>query len=255
MIVAPYGWLTLGGLLLSFVVWTRLARNDPRLLTIYLAGLFGALVGAKIVYFCAEGYLHLGASDMWRHLATGKSILGGLLGGYAGVEAAKRFLGYRRVTGDRFALIVPAGVLLGRIGCWTSGCCQGIEFSPAWFTVSDSSGHARWPAVPVEMAFNLVFLALVFALKKTRRLEGQHFHLYLVSYGAMRFVHEFVRDEPRVLGPFSGYQVAALAVVALGLWRFRSRSQERQHDSESKSRLVTDAQLELQATRLGTNRD
>jgi phosphatidylglycerol---prolipoprotein diacylglyceryl transferase len=226
MSVAPYGWLTLIGVFLTLALWRRLARRDPRLFTVYLAALAGAFLGAKLVYFLAEGYLHLGGPDMWRQLATGKSILGGLLGGYAAVEGVKYLLGYRGITGDWFALIVPIGITLGRIGCLTSGCCLGIQCPPAWFTLNDSFGHARWPAVPVELLFNLLFLGLCLWLRKTKRLEGQHFHLYLISYGVFRFFHEFLRQEPRIIGPLTGYQVAALVLLALGIVRFNSRAKE-----------------------------
>ena len=161
MTPAPYGWLTLGGVAVSLTLWRRRARQDPRLLTIYLGGLAGALLGAKLVYLAAEGWLHLGSADFWPQLAAGKSILGGLLGGYAGVEAVKRLLGYPAVTGDRFAMIVPVAIVLGRLGCWTSGCCLGIECRPAWFTLRDPAGHDRWPAVPVELLFNVAALVTV----------------------------------------------------------------------------------------------
>lgn len=226
MTLAPYGWLTLGGLGVSLALWRRMARRDPRLLTIYLAALAGAFLGAKVVYFCSEGYLHLGAPDMWPQLATGKSILGGLLGGYAAVEWAKVLLDYREPTGDWFALVATVGITVGRIGCWTSGCCQGIVCPPAWFTVQDTAGHARWPAVPVEILFNLAALITFLWLRKTGRLAGQYFHLYLIGYGAFRFLHEFLRDEPHILGALSGYQIAALAVLILGITRFISRSRK-----------------------------
>jgi len=47
-----------------------------------------------------------------------------------------------------------------------------------------------------------------------------------MTYGAFRFAHEFLRATTRVTGAFSGYQIAALACVALGAWRFvvRARS-------------------------------
>jgi phosphatidylglycerol---prolipoprotein diacylglyceryl transferase len=220
--LAPYGWLMLGSLAVSLVLWRRMVRRDPRLLTIYLAALVGAFLGAKLVYLFAEGYLHFGAPDMWRQLATGKSILGGLLGGYAAVEGVKHLLDYRGVTGDWFALLVPIGVVVGRIGCWIGGCCQGIECQPAWFTVQDVSGQARWPAVPVEIIFNLLALVGILWMRRAKRLPGQHFHLYLIGYGTFRFLHEFLRAEPRILGPFTGYQIAALVVITLGVVRFIS---------------------------------
>jgi len=224
VILGPYGWLTLCSLAVSLALWRRLARRDPRLLTIYLAALAGALLGAKAVYFLAEGYQHLRAPDMRQQLATGKSVLGGLLGGYAAVEIVKRLLGYTGITGDWFAPIVPFGVALGRVGCWAGGCCRGIPCKPNWYAVHDATGQARWPAVPVELLFNLFALAAILWLRRTKRLPGQHFHLYLIAYGVFRFLHEFLRDEPRIVGSLTGYQFASLAVLILGLARYLSRS-------------------------------
>lgn len=223
MTLSAYSWVMLGSIGLSLGLWTRVARRDRRLPFIYLAALAGALIGAKVVYFFAEGFLHLGAPDMWLQLATGKSILGGLLGGYAGVELAKYFMGYRLVTGDWFALVAPVGIMFGRIGCWIHGCCQGIACQPAWYTVRDRAGQHRWPAVPLEIAFNLLAVAVFLVLRNAKRLPGQHFHLYLIGYGSFRFFHEFLREEPRIALGLTGYQIAALAVLALGVFGFLSR--------------------------------
>lgn len=221
---SKYGWLMLGGIVVTGIFWSRLARRDDRLLAVYVSGLMGGFVGAKVVYLLAEGWLHFGAPDMWLQLATGKSILGALLGGYLAVELAKKWLGYHKVTGDWFAAIAPIGILIGRVGCVLHGCCVGVVCEPNWYALKDAQGVLRWPAVPLEMAFNVVAWLTFFGLRHFHRLAGQHFHLYLMSYGVFRFAHEFVREEPHVLGPFSGYQVAALAVFALGLVGFIRRS-------------------------------
>jgi len=218
-----YGWLMLAGIVGSILFWSRLARRDERLLTIYVAALIGAFLGAKVVYLLAEGYQHLGASDMWLQLATGKTILGGLPGGYVAVEIAKRLVGYPGITGDSFATIVPFGIILGRMGCWFHGCCQGKVCDRAWFTVADAAGIARWPSVPVEVLFNLAMIAVFLWLRRARRLPGQHFHIYLIAYGGFRFLHEFLREEPKVFGPVTGYQIAALAVAGLGVTGFVRR--------------------------------
>ena len=47
-------------------------------------------------------------------------------------------------------------------------------------------------------------------------LPGQHFHVYLIAYGAFRFAHEFIRATPRLASGLSGYHFAALACIALG---------------------------------------
>jgi phosphatidylglycerol:prolipoprotein diacylglycerol transferase len=220
---SPYGWLMLAGIALSIVFWWRLARRDHRLVLIYVAALCGAFLGAKLVYLLAEGWLYYGAPDQWLQWATGKSVLGALLGGYAGVELAKNWVGYREPTGDWFAFIAPLGILVGRVGCLLYGCCQGVVCAPSWYTMKDAAGVSRWPAVPVEMLFNALAALLFLTLRRRRMLAGQHFHLYLIGYGLFRFFHEFMRQEPRIAGPFSGYQFAALAVLALGVAGFIRR--------------------------------
>lgn len=218
-----YGWLMLAGIGVSILLWTRVARHDARLVVIYVAALAGAFLGAKLVYLAAEGWLHWHDANRWLVLATGKSITGALLGGYAGVEIAKRLVAYPGTTGDWFAVIAPLGIMLGRVGCLLHGCCLGRVCAPAWYAVRDAAGVARWPAAATELLFNVVMLGTVLWLRRRRILSGQHFHLYLMAYGAFRFAHEFWRDTPPILGPLTGYQMAALALLALGAVRFIQR--------------------------------
>jgi phosphatidylglycerol:prolipoprotein diacylglycerol transferase len=223
MRIAPYTWLLFAGVIISFLFWKRRARRDKRLVFIYGAALVGAFFGAKIVYLLAEGWLHFGAADMWPQLLAGKSILGALLGGYIFVELAKRHVGYEKTTGDDFALVAPISIGLGRIGCLLHGCCLGVVCQPGWYTLQDSEGVTRWPVVPVELAFNAVAFLLFLFLRYRKLASGQHFHLYLIGYGLFRFGHEFVRATPRLVGAFSGYHFAALAVALFGMTCFVRR--------------------------------
>lgn len=218
-----YGWLMLAGILVSVLLWSRVARRDERLVLIYVAALAGAFLGAKLVYLGAEGWLHWRDPDRWLQFATGKSILGALLGGYAAVEITRHSLRYPHVTGDWFALIAPVGIMLGRVGCLLHGCCLGRVCEASWFTINDAAGIARWPAALVELLFNAVMLVVALGLRARHVLPGQHFHVYLIAYGLFRFVHEFQRATPPIIGAFSGYQIAALAVLALGLVGFIRR--------------------------------
>ena len=219
-----YGWLMLAGIFVSLALWSRVARRDERLVFIYLAALAGALMGAKLVYLGAEGWLHWPDPDRWQQLATGKSIVGGLLGGYAAVEIAKHFLSYPGGTGDWFAVVTPLGLMLGRVGCLLHGCCLGRVCTPAWFTLNDTHDIARWPAAFVELLFNALMLAVVLALRRAQILPGQHFHIYLIAYGTFRFCHEFLRATPPIIGSLSGYQLAALGLIILGVIGFRRRA-------------------------------
>lgn len=219
-----YTGLLVAGIALSLVFWVRLARRDRRLLWIWLAALLGAFVGAKIVYLLAEGWRDWGRPDAGWRLAAGKSVIGALLGGYVAVELAKKQVGYPYATGDRFALVVPFSLILGRLGCWLNGCCLGRACaSRHWWTLEDAEGIPRWPAVPVELTFNVAALGVLALLRRQGRFPGNLFHLYLIAYGLFRFAHELVRDTPRLRGPISGYALAALAVAALGGIRFWQR--------------------------------
>jgi phosphatidylglycerol:prolipoprotein diacylglycerol transferase len=220
---SPYRLLLIAGIIVSLLVWIRLGRREPRLVAVYVGALLGAFTGAKIVYLLAEGWLFWNSTDRWLIWATGKTILGALLGGYAGVELAKHWVGYRQPTGDLFATVAPIGITLGRVGCLLHGCCLGRECAPAWWTVQDAQGLARWPAVPAEIGFNVIALAVFIAMRQRRALPGQHFHLYLIAYGAFRFAHEGLRDTPRLFAGMTGYQFAALACIGLGAWGFARR--------------------------------
>ncbi len=226
MQITAYSWLMVAGILLSLWFWSRNAPRRRGMGAIYFAALVGAFVGAKIVYMLAEGWLHWNDPRRWLIFATGKTIVGALLGGYAGVEIAKRAVGYSGVTGDFFATIAPVSIILGRIGCLLHGCCLGVVCRDSWFCMHDRTGLARWPAVPMEIAFNLLALFALSILRRRQLLLGQHFHLYLISYGIFRFAHEFVRDTPSILGPFSGYHIASLALIALGTIRFIQRQRK-----------------------------
>jgi phosphatidylglycerol---prolipoprotein diacylglyceryl transferase len=218
-----YGWLMLAGIVVSVALWSRMARRDERLVLIYVAALIGAFLGAKLAYLGAEGWLYWHDPNRWVILATGKSITGALLGGYAAVEIAKKSLGYTSATGDTFAIIAPVGIMLGRIGCMIHGCCLGRACEASWYSMSDTHGVPRWPSSQMEFVFNAVMLGVALVLRRMKILPGQHFHIYLIAYGAFRFFHEFLRDTPRILGPFTGYQIVALGILILGAVGFVRR--------------------------------
>jgi len=213
----------LAGIFVSIAFWSRLARRDDRLVLIYIAALAGAFLGAKLVYLGAEGWLYWHDPNRWVILATGKSITGALLGGYAAVELAKYVFKYQGATGDWFAVIAPVGIMLGRIGCMVQGCCLGRACSQSWFTIDDTNGVPRWPASQVEFLFNGVMLGVILFLRWRRIAPGQLFHIYLMAYGLFRFFHEFLRATPQIIGPISGYQIAALAIFVLGAFGFARR--------------------------------
>jgi len=108
------------------------------------------------------------------------------------------------------------GIIVGRLGCWSHGCCLGRAMGPGWLMLRDARGVERWPSVPAEILFNATMLAVLVVLRRGHRCTGQHFHLYLIAYGIFRFFHEFLRDTPRIAGHLSGYHYLALGLAGFG---------------------------------------
>jgi hypothetical protein len=81
----------------------------------------GAMVGSKILAWVESPW------DYWSHrdtplvLLSGKTIVGGLLGGWIGVELVKKKFGVRRATGDLFVFPLVIGIAIGRVGCFLTG--------------------------------------------------------------------------------------------------------------------------------------
>lgn len=226
LITGPYRWTMLAAIVLSAAWWFFRSRRDPGLLPIYIGALGGAFLGAKLAYLFAEGWRDWPMPDRWLRLATGKSVLGGLLGGYAGVEGIKWLTDYRKATGDLFAFITPLGIALGRVGCWLQGCCQGRPTTLKLLAARDAFGVARWPAAQVELVFQLAVFAVLLLLRKDARFRGRLFFLYLALYGAFRFLHEWMRDTPALAGGLSGYQFIAMVMAVIGIVMFMKRGRD-----------------------------
>lgn len=236
-----YPLTTLLGVIISAYLWERLkakvgAPSNARWHAIFFGGVIGLVLGAKLGYALAEGIWTARAPwpglRWWLEVGSGKTVAGGLLGAYLGVELAKRAVGHRAPTGDLFAVMTPISLALGRVGCIFAGCCLGVPMQAHWFTLSDRQGTERWPAAPAELLFNAGFAwMMLVSLRRgpSPRWDGQRFHLYLMLYGALRFAHEFVRDTPRLWAGFSGYHVLALALLALGALRFAQRARTLGH--------------------------
>lgn len=217
--IPAYATWMLAGLTASLFFWLRLSKSKPATTGLYLAALAGAFLGAKLVYMLSEGFWFHGPSP-WKEWATGKSILGALLGGFLMVEAIKKLADIKTTTGDWFASFVPLAVAGGRLGCISQGCCRGLPITLNAHTT------ILWPAPHVELLFNLTAAITFYIFRRRQLLTGQHFHLYMMAYGLFRFLHEPLRNTAKFEGLFSGYQFFALALFAAGYFGYANRRKQ-----------------------------
>src|SRR6185437_16040454 len=146
------------------------ALNEERRWMVIAAAAVGALVGSRLLGL-AEMAPALGISWHDLLLPGGKTIVGGLLGGWLAVELAKRAMGLRARTGDLFAVPLCIGIAVGRIGCFFAGLADdtyGRATSLPW-GVDFGDGLKRHPT----QLYEIVFLALL-AWALTRMARRTH---------------------------------------------------------------------------------
>jgi prolipoprotein diacylglyceryltransferase len=194
------------GVLTAVVVFAAEARRrgvtDDRLLIVVTGGLVGGAVFMRLGTWLQHLDLRQNASlaEQWAY--GNRSILGGLVGAWAGVHVAKRLTGYRPRTGDLFAPAVALGMAVGRIGCLLTER-PGSPTGSSWGITLDDAAAARTGApagIPLHPSFvyEIVFHAAAFAviwwwLRHRPVPSGELLVWYLGAYGVARFLLEYVR--------------------------------------------------------------
>ena len=183
-------------------------------LAIGVGAILGAALGAKFAYWLYDpAYAFAGFPD-WKRLLEGKSIIGGLLGGLAGVEIAKRLDGIRGSTGDAFVWPLMLGMGIGRIGCFLSGLDDHTAGNPTSLPwgVDFGDGVPRHPTQVYEVAFLALWAALLAWRGDRLSRPGDRFRAFMIGYLLYRLCIESIRPIPlHYFGLLSGLQLLCVA--------------------------------------------
>ena len=124
------------------------------------------------------------------------------------------------------------GLAIGRLGCFSAGCCYGKPSTLPWsVTFTSEIAHAT-TGVPLGislhptqlyMSLNGLILAIIlYALQGRKKFDGQVFFWFVILYGASRSFWELFRgDEVRgflVPGLLSTSQTIGLISVVAGVF-------------------------------------
>lgn len=177
---------------------------------------------------------------------TGMTFYGGLIFGVLGFLASWFWLGKAMCKSDEpvkqfgamadiAACIIPLAHGIGRIGCYTAGCCHGKP-TDAWYGVEMYTESGWMKVVPVQLFEALFLIVLSYVLiwlfyKKFGKENKGRFPLlpiYVVAYGVWRFFIEYARADDRgatVVAFLSPSQLVAILMVLAGvayflLWYF-----------------------------------
>jgi len=251
IIIDSYSFLfflawTVGGLLFYYSV-KKHGLDLETMLTILCGCAVGALFGSFILNLILFGY-----EELWTKLYNldfeGMSIIGGISGGFIGVEMSKKIIGYKEYTGDLFVMAILIGHSIGRLGCLLGGCCFGTQCNLPWgiiypinspsyfhqiqFGLISSSSLSTIAVHPIpiyEIIFNLCLLVVLWMNKSRFQISGALFRTYIVAYCSFRFLVEFIRADTglAVFGGLKPIQMnLIIAVVYFSWWLWKKNRDE-----------------------------
>jgi prolipoprotein diacylglyceryltransferase len=229
-----YAACVLVGIVLSLLVRRRTPEPAyPHRFALSAIAILGATSGALLFEVPADVFgwtAGVAGEPAISHALGGRTVLGGLLGGWSAVEVGKIGLGITQPTGDGFALPVAISLACGRVGCFLTGCCAGrVSSGGEWWAALalpalSHDARPRFPAQLAEVLFHVAATLVLFWLARRGGIPSRRFAAYLVAYSLFRFGIEGVRDNPSVAFGLTYYQLLAVPLFALAAVTFVVRS-------------------------------
>ena len=245
--IPTYGTLVAIGFLAALWVVTRLAKRaklpSERVTNLAIYCALAGLAGAKLFMILFDFKTYWNDPGSLFSLSTLQAA-GVYQGGFV-VAFVVAVLYMRRqnlpvlATCDVFAPGIALGQAIGRLGCFSAGCCWGIATHAPWAVTFHNPQAAELTGVPLGIPLHptqlyesaadaLIFLFLYFQFAKAHT-AGAILGWYLTLYSVARFVIEFFRFHEQGLHLGLSYtQWISLAtlgagVILLGSSIFRSQ--------------------------------
>lgn len=204
-----YSLAYLVGIFGGYLMLRRMLREPgaPMSLThlddLLLWGMMGVILGGRLGYvlFYQPGYYLANPGHILRLWDGGMSFHGGFLGVIAAVWWASRKHGLNFLRAmDWVAVIVPFGMLLGRLANFVNGELWGRVTSVPWALIfpADPTQLPRHPSQLYQAGLEglalLIIMALLFWRTKARYYPGLMCGVFALWMGLARFFVEFFRE-------------------------------------------------------------
>ncbi|BDU38431.1 prolipoprotein diacylglyceryl transferase [Vibrio nigripulchritudo] len=200
--------------------WTRDNVSD-----LLFAGFLGVVLGGRIgyVFFYNFDVLLSDPLYLFKIWTGGMSFHGGLLGVIAAMAWYARRNGRTFFSvADFIAPLVPFGLGMGRLGNFMNDELWGRVTDVPWAVLFPSGGYLpRHPSQLYEFVLEgvVLFFILNWFIKKPRP-AGSVAGLFLLGYGAFRFIVEYFREPDAHLGLYGDWismgQILSLPMVIGG---------------------------------------
>jgi phosphatidylglycerol:prolipoprotein diacylglycerol transferase len=194
--------------------------------------LVGVLVGGRLFFVIADivtkhdASLYFGdAPRSWLNLIAVWNGGMGFFGGLIGVLVAMLLFVRRHpqvrfsVLADEVAVMLPIGIALTRVvnfindELWGNVC---VPDHPWCIKFPNVDGY-RYPSQIFEAILDIAVLPIVYFIYRRRPPDGVVAWSWFTCYGITRSVAEIWRQTDLSVGPFTGGQLLALPMIAVGL--------------------------------------
>lgn len=169
-----------------------------------------SLMGAKLLY---------AVETMFSDTYGGVSFAGLSLYGAIFIFPLVAFL-IARFDKKRFALILDyctpfelTLLICVRVGCFLSGCCGAT-------TIWRDTTPVVLPVQLFEVLFDILIFELCIKVKRSRGADGRMYPMFMMVYGIVRFMLEFLRNTPKEVLGFSNGQIFSVVSFIVGLAMF-----------------------------------
>jgi phosphatidylglycerol:prolipoprotein diacylglycerol transferase len=230
-----YGLLTALAFLLALWITVRLGRrtglDGERVTNLAIYCALAGMAGAKIAMFLFDWSYYVAHPGELFSITTLQAA--GVFQGGLALAILTAYLYTRHfqmpglITADAFAPGIALGHAIGRLGCFSAGCCWGRRTGVPWaitFTNPDANRMFGTPiGVPLHatqlyesFAELCVFAFLLWRFRKAHR-PGDIIGLYLIVSSILRFWVEFYRfHEQALVAGLSLTQWISLALIVAG---------------------------------------
>ena len=210
----PSYWLcSLLGILICILVSLPRKKSFLRLESVDISNsaalmCVGMIIGARVLYLITISpilirnlsFLIDNPNVAYEVVSNGMVAYGGIVGALLTLYI---YTGYYKLDKNAFfdfyAPMIPLFHSFGRIGCFLTGCCYGIEshrFGVAFHSSTIAPNDIDlFPVQLLCSVLNIVLFVLVFRYEKRHHLEGKAVFFYLLLYSIGRFLVEFLRGD------------------------------------------------------------
>ncbi|HEY0676971.1 MAG TPA: prolipoprotein diacylglyceryl transferase family protein [Chitinophagaceae bacterium] len=187
--------------------------DSPNRIWIIIGAIFGALIGSRVLGALEQPSALMEAGNVLLYIYSNKTVVGGFLGGLAGVELIKKKIGEKKASGDLFVFPMILALCIGRLGCFSMGVYEptfGIPTSQLW-GMDLGDGINRHPVALYEIIFLIMLWVMLTKLRRKAILSnGALFKLFMIAYLLFRFGQDFIKPHNETIAGLTVIQLACI---------------------------------------------